>query len=153
MRRLLAIPIIVVALVLAAAPVVADPPTEVAGHWDYALLGPPDVRVAGQNTFVHAMDEGTWTGSFVGTSIEEFVVVEHRNHAFYKGEMVFEGCVGDACGMMTIKTNGTLVYGQDWVGHWVIQDATDGLEGLHGNGTFTGPPFSLDYKGQINFRG
>ncbi len=156
--------VLAVALTLAAVPVSAGPPAPVSGTWDYALTGPPEVRVAGPNVFIYGQDRGEWGGSFDGYTEEEFVVVCHPNagFSFYKGEMTFYGTVADESGVeyegtMVLKANGTQYSDTcdpspaEWEGQWVIIGGTEDLSNVHGQGTFHGPSFHLLYEGQIHF--
>ncbi len=149
---------------VATVPVSAGPPVPASGTWDYALTGPPEVRVAGRNVFIYGQDRGEWGGTFDGYTEEEFVVVCHptAGFSFYKGEMTFYGTVVDESGVeyegsMVLKTNGKQYADtcepnpSEWQGHWVIIGGTEGLADIHGQGTFSGPSFHLLYKGQIHF--
>jgi hypothetical protein len=165
-RSIVLLLVLAVGLALAAVPAAAGPPIEASGDWTYlpAITG---ARDAGPNTFLYGTDTGTWTGTFLGTSDEEFVVVCHRKGGFnfYKGEMTFTGTVEDESGelrsgTMVIKTNGKQgavsedcgpVFDTNWYGHWVIIGGTGELADVHGQGTFWGPPLDLDYEGQIHF--
>jgi hypothetical protein len=153
-----------IALTLAAVPVSAGPPAPVSGTWDYALTGPPEIRVAGPNVFIYGQDRGEWGGGFDGYTEEEFVVVCHPNagFSFYEGEMTFYGTVADESGVehegtMVLKTNGRQYSDTcdpspaEWEGHWVIIGGTEDLSNVHGQGTFHGPSFHLLYEGQIHF--
>jgi hypothetical protein len=156
--------VLTVALALAAVPVSAGQPTAASGTWDYALTGPPEVKVAGPNVFIYGQDRGEWGGTFEGYTEEEFVVICHANagFSFYKGKMTFYGTVVDESGIqhegtMVLKTNGKQYSDTcdpspaEWNGHWVIIGGTDGLADTHGQGTFHGPSFHLIYEGQIHF--
>ncbi len=66
--------------------------------------------------------------------------------------MEFTGYVDGVHGTMMIKTNGILKDGI-WTGNWVIQHGAGELASVHGQGTFVGPPLSLDYEGRIHFSG
>ena len=163
-RSIVLLLVLTVALTLAAVPVSADQPVTVSGTWDYALTGPPEVRVAGSNVFIYGQDRGEWGGTFEGYTEEEFVVVCHPDagFSFYKGEMTFYGTVLDESGIrqegtMVLKTNGKQYSDTcdpspaEWEGHWVIIGGTEGLANVHGKGTFHGPSFHLTYEGQIHF--
>ena len=153
-----------VALMLAAVPVSAGQPTAASGTWDYSLTGDLEVKVAGPNVFMFGQDRGEWGGTFEGYTEEDFVVICHPKAGFslYMGEMIFYGTVVDEFGVqhegtMVLKTNGKqysdtcLPSSAEWNGHWVIIGGTDGLADLHGQGTFHGPSFKLEYAGQTHF--
>jgi hypothetical protein len=151
MRKLVAIPLVVVAMAMVAVPAVAAPSIDVEGEWTYV----PDfwvVKEVGPNLFIEGTDVGTWTGSLEGTSEEEFVGVFHKDNGNYQGVMEFTGSVLGVYGTMTIKTNGVLQDGS-WTGNWVIKHGTGDLAGVHGQGTFWGPPLDLDYEGRVHFKG
>lgn len=159
MKRLLSIPLMVCALTLMAAPASAVPPAQASGDWDYVPTAIEVVPGPGQTTFTYGEDDGTWTGTFAGTSTEEFVVVNHakKGFNFYKGVIEFTGSVDGRFGTMTIRTNGkqdpgTVEPGPGlWSGRWVIVGGTGDLVNLHGQGTFSGPSLFLDYEGQYHF--
>jgi hypothetical protein len=158
MKRLLVLPLVLFALLFGAAPASAGPPQEASGEWTYVptLVG---VKQAGPNLFFYGTDIGTWTGTFEGTTTEDFVVVCHPNAGvtFYKGTMEFTGSVDGREGTMILKTNG--IQATDtcdpspapWSGRWVIIGGTGELADVHGTGTFTGPSLDLDYSGQVHF--
>ena len=159
MKRLLAIPMTVVALMTVAVPASAGRPDTASGDWDYVPTSIEVVPGPGQTTFVYGEDIGTWSGTFVGTSTEEFVIVNHAKAGFnfYSGVIEFTGSVDGRVGTLTIKTNGkqdpgTVQPGPGlWFGHWVIVGGTGDLANLHGQGTFNGPSLFLDYDGQYHF--
>ena len=158
MKRLLALPLVLFALLFGVAPASAGPPQEASGEWTYVptLVS---VKQAGPNLFFYGTDIGTWTGTFEGTTTEDFVVVCHPNAGvtFYKGTMEFTGSVDGREGTMILKTNG--IQESDtcdpspaqWSGRWVIIGGTGELADVHGTGTFTGPSLDLDYSGQVHF--
>ncbi len=163
-RSIVLLMALVFAMTLAAVPVSAGPPTAASGTWDYALTGPPEIRVVGPNVFIFGEDRGEWHGTLEGFTEEEFVVACYgeAGFSFYRGEMTFSGTVMDEAG---IRHEGTAVlkasgiqYSDtcdpspaEWQGNWVILGGTEGLANLHGRGTFHGPSFHLLYEGQIRF--
>ncbi len=159
MKRLLGIPMMVGALLMGTVPASAGPPNTASGDWDYVPTSIDVVPGPGQTTFIYGEDTGTWLGTFVGTSTEEFVIVNHAKAGFnfYSGVIEFTGSVDGQQGTLTIKTNGkqdpgTVQPGPGlWFGRWVIVGGTGGLANLHGQGTFTGPSLSLDYVGRYHF--
>lgn len=165
MRRISVLLAVIAIMLVGVVPATAGPKTEASGAWTY-IPAITDVKVAGPNMFVYGTDDGEWTGTFTGTTVEEFVVVCHpkADFNFYKGEMTFTGTVEDEAGVhsgtMVIKTNGKQgavaddcgpVFDTDWHGHWVIIGGTGDLADIHGHGTFKGPSLSLTYEGQIHF--
>ncbi len=119
-------------------------------------------RTAGNTTFIHSTSNSTFTGSFAGTSSDEFVVVCHQKGPesvtnFGKLTINFTGEVDGRVGGMTMKATGKQdsttcdPSGAIWYGKWVILGGTGELAQLHGNGEWTGPSFNLDYTGIIHF--
>ena len=164
MRRALFVLLIVFGLVLAPIPVGADEGVDVSGDWTYVPTYLEFVERDGPNIFALGGDIGTWTGGFVGTTTEDFVLVHSPagGYNLYSGELRFEGAVEDADGVlrsgtMTMQTHGkqdpgTLEPSDSlWVGHWSIVSGTGELEGIQGHGRFVGPSFDLDYWGTVYF--
>lgn len=162
MKRLTLVPLMLGALMLGVAPAAAGPPEEAGGEWTYV----PDLagltfRTAGNTTFVEGTEASTFTGTFEGTSNDEFVVVCHQKGPdsmnFVKGTIAFTGEVGGHVGDLTMKFIGKQdsttcdPSGAIWFGTWVIIGGTGELADLHGHGTWTGPSFDLDYTGKIHF--
>ena len=163
MKRLLLIPLVLCALMLGVTTALAGPPEQASGDWTYV----PDLdgltfRTAGNTTFVHGTEVSTFTGTFVGTSDDEFVVVCHQKGPesfknFGKITINFTGEVDGRVGGLTMKITGKQdsttcdPSGAIWSGKWVIVGGTGELTDLHGNGTWTGPSFDLDYTGKIHF--
>ena len=162
MRRISVLLAVMAVMFVGVIPATAGPKTEASGDWTY-IPAITDVKVAGPNVFLFGTDVGTWTGTFTGTSEEEFVIVCHpkAGFAFYKGEMTFDGTVEDEAGLhdgtMVIKTRGKQVTDTCdpspaiWNGRWVIIGGTGGLADVHGHGTFWGGSTDLDYEGQVHF--
>jgi hypothetical protein len=163
MKRLLLIPLVCCALMLAITPAAASPSEEASGEWTYEVdLASLTVRTAGNTTFIYGTSNSKFTGSFAGTSSDEFVVVCHEKGPesvmnFGKLTINFTGEVDGRVGSMTIKARGKQESttcdpsGAIWYGEWVIVGGTGGLVDLHGNGEWTGPSFDLDYSGKIHF--
>jgi hypothetical protein len=163
MKRRLLVPLVLCALVLGVTPAVAGPPEEAAGDWTY-VVDPSGItfREAGNSLFISATEVSTFTGTFVGTSADEFVVVCHQKGPdsvmnFVKGTVEFTGEVAGRAGDLTMKFRGKQdsttcnPSGAIWYGTWVILGGTGELADLHGNGEWSGPSFDLDYTGHIHF--
>ncbi|MBN1811945.1 MAG: DUF3224 domain-containing protein [Anaerolineae bacterium] len=142
----------------------AGPPTDVEGDFVY-VPAVVSLRQAGDNLFLEATDTATWTGAFVGTSTEEYVVVLHGatgvfgtpdfgfEKANYKGTVTFTGEVEGKTGTVEIlfvgKSPGDLA---DWTGTWRIISGTGELANLHGTGVFwNNAIMDIHYEGQIHF--
>ncbi|MGI9577878.1 MAG: DUF3224 domain-containing protein [Microthrixaceae bacterium] len=163
MKRLLMVPLVMCALMLGVTTAAAGPPEEASGDWTYV----PDLagltfRTAGNTTFVEGTEVSTFNGTFEGTSDDEFVVVCHQKGLesymnFVKITIEFTGEVEGRAGELTMKATGKQdsttcdPSGAIWSGKWVILGGTDELADLHGNGTWSGPSFDLDYTGKIHF--
>jgi len=142
---------------------VAGPPEEASGDWTYTVdLSGLTFRTVGNTTFVHGVQVSTFTGTFVGTSYDEFVVVCHQKGPesfmnFVKATNEFTGEVDGRVGGFTMKGTGKQhsttcdPSGAIWSGKWVILGGTGELADLHGHGAWTGPSFDLDYTGTIHF--
>jgi len=133
----------------------ATPPQTAEGEWKYSLLPgyPVTTKVAGGNTFRYGEEEGTWTGTFDGTSEDYFEVIMHPSgFVTCQGQINFDGTVNGKSGTMVILFVGkkNLETGL-WSGKWVILSGTGDLANLRGKGTWEGPSFDLDYSGQIHF--
>jgi hypothetical protein len=163
MKRLLMMPLLLCALMLGVAPAAAGPPTAAAGAWTYEVdLAGLTSRSAGNTTFLYATEFSTFTGTFAGTSVDEFVVVCHQqspdvSRNYVKGTIEFTGDVEGQTGTMVMKFVGKQTSdtcdpsGAIWSGTWVILQGGGELADLHGHGTWTGPSFDLDYAGQVHF--
>lgn len=158
MRRLLVGVLTVLAVALSATTASADhePATPVSGDWTYvpAVVG---FEEFGPHLLLYGTDVGTWTGTFEGTSYEEFTLMFHASgDNYYRGLMEFEGTVDGRSGTMIIQAWGVQSpggiepgTGGDWSGSWVILSGTGELEGIEGRGSFAGPSLDLDYWGKV----
>ena len=163
MKRLLLIPLVLCVLMLGVTAAVAGPPEEASGDWTYVPdLGGLTFRTAGNTTFVYGTEVSTFTGTFVGTSDDEFVVVCHQEGPesfmnFVKITIDFTGEVDGRAGDLTMKATGKPdsttcdPSGAIWSGKWVVLGGTGELADLHGHGAWMGPSFDLDYTGKIHF--
>lgn len=160
-------------LTLTAACVLAVPATaaaehphdDAAGTWDYAPVEINFDKEAGNQTFLSGVTADEFHGTFEGYGRQEFSLTHHAAKQFniYWGVTEFEGTVTvDEVayeGTMTIRTVGrqdpgyVLPSALPWEGTWVIVHGTGELEGIHGQGTFTGPSFSLVYEGTVHLTG
>jgi hypothetical protein len=154
---------------LLVAPVYATKPTQISGTWGptsgMTLIGPE--HTAGGNHFDAFTNTGKYlTGPITGT-FEQTVTL-----TFHTGEPVFveepplgflwridrtidatvDGKSGTVVMRLLCKGTATAT-GTSLEGTWVIISATDGLAGLHGQGTWWNlpPTMKLGYEGQIHF--
>jgi hypothetical protein len=150
------------ALALGATPAAATPPEGAAGDWTYTV-NPDELafRTAGTNTFISGPQYSTLTGTFDGTSVDQFVVVCHQKapdlvESFVTLATEFTGEVNGLVGTMTMKSVGKETSTTCnpspavWHGTWVSIGGTGGLADLHGHGQWWGPSFDVDYSGQIH---
>jgi len=131
----------VAAFVVIALPVLAGPPEDASGLWQYTpyIL---DARSAGCNTIFTTFEDGVWTGTFTGTSTEDGKVVIHCKGSWsFNAIVTFDQVTVDGItGTLVMAVNGTRPTDTaDWFGYWVITDGADGLENLRGHGTWWGP--------------
>ena len=123
------------------------------GKWTYVPIE-KDTRVVDDYTFVLGSEEGTWTGTFTGTTYDAYVAMKDPagvSHLYY-GLIKFDSIVIDGReGSLIISFGpGEKVEGQ-WSGVWEIVSGTNELENLHGKGTWWGPSQNLDYEGHLHF--
>ena len=141
-------------------PAYARPPQEAEGLWQYQPII-LEVKESGCNTFLTTFEDGLWTGTFDGSSTEDARVVIHCNGSWsFHATVTFDQVTVDGkSGTLEMKVNGSRPDAfSDWTGRWVITDGTDGLENLHGQGTWEGPGSpgggewgDIFYYGQIHF--
>lgn len=154
--------VIVVLVLLAAIPVAASTPIDVAGTLYYIPYPDPDTepKVAGGNTFLETIEYSRWEGSFDGVSYDECSVVVHRSGAWaYNAIAYFSGSLDGRIGGLTLRLTGNRPDAfSDWEGQWVILGGTEGLANLHGQGIFYGPGSpgfgeegAVTYEGQVHF--
>ncbi len=150
-------------LVVTQASAQAGPPTDAAGSWDY-ITAVEGVRVAGCNTFLTLTESDEFDGTINGDSNPDLgtsTVVLHCNGSVsFHGRLYFDEVTVDGrTGSMVMLTQGRLAAGDlEWSGQWTILSASDGLDGLHGNGSWWGPgaggpglPGELYYDGKVHF--
>lgn len=133
---------------------VAVTPGQAIGLWQYSSEI-VDIKVAGCNTFAKTIEEGIWTGTFEGTSVENGQVVLHCSGAFSFNAIVsFEGSVDGKYGTMVMSVVGSRPDGfSDWNGRFVILGGTGDLTNLHGQGIWYGPGASGGGWGDIYYEG
>ena len=173
--------LLLVCLVLPVAVYAGSPHEEVEGYFNYAPTG-CDFEMFPSDNYIgrECHDDGVYGtlpddpneyGDFVGESSEVYELVLHGFQEFeevppyfpifekkgwYKGIVDFEGTVGEsAWGTMRIKYIGKSLPGEFvWSGTWRILGGEDGLEGIHGGGTWEGsddPNFMVHLEGKIHF--
>lgn len=161
-------PLALLAVVLSAAVVHADPPNEANGTLTYDLSTAEIVstRQAGQTLFIDVTIEGSIEGTLTGDIKEAYTVVHHSKALFntYRGVLEFEGTVKDADdveheGSLRLLTRGRQDPGLPIPSatpsymSWVIVEGSGGLEHVQGHGSGTLIVDTLVYTGQVHFSG
>jgi hypothetical protein len=150
MRKLLFVLGITLLFILVAAPGAgAASSAAVAGEWTWVNTGGEEKAVPVDHGLLEAKavsgwgtEDGTWTGTFAGTSKDAFNYVGTASGIFL-GTLTadFEGKVNGVAGTMTMRMNfyaspATVIM----TGHWAICEAGGGLAGLRGTGTWSQYP-------------
>jgi hypothetical protein len=155
-------------ILLSVAPVNAGKPTQVSGTWGptsgITIIGPE--HTSGGNHFDVFINTGKYlTGPITGTFEQTVMVTFHTGEPvfveappldfFWRIDRTIDATIGDKTGtivMRLICKGSATTTGTALEGTWVIISATDGLAGLHGQGTWWNiPPGKLGYEGQIKF--
>jgi hypothetical protein len=136
------------------------------------------VQTVGQNTIITLEETGCFHGTFEGTWVgTERDVIHPNGTVSLQASGVFSGTVNGGSGTCVTSFSAALTGNGD-VTHWVVDQGTGDLAGLHGQGTTQGdaiehgpgcpvsgfdctdcPPatgtcddsFTLNYTGQIDF--
>jgi hypothetical protein len=159
-------------LVLLMPTVLATQPEYVSGwlHYSPHPVLPFPEKMADDNVFLNTWEEAEWNESIVGNARDEpcRVVIHGANQfpnpttfdfRWYTGISNFTtAIVGSKTGGLIIRMVGKAEFGQIWHGEWVILSGTDGLEGIHGQGTWSGQGAGgmntwgyVHYEGWIHF--
>jgi hypothetical protein len=138
----------------------ASPPTAVSGELDY-WFQVTDMRDAGPNTFMEAIEQEEWRGDMVGTGDSVFTVGMLQGFWTVWLRSEFVGEIDGRHGTLVMQLVGKKPADQDWYGQWVILGGTGELANAHGRGTWWGPGYRSDdkeagdpdcyYSGQIHF--
>jgi hypothetical protein len=142
----------------------AGPPETASGRWHYNFLYDKSVKGAGCNTFYDSVEEGDWSGTFNGDSIDEGLFVEHCSGSLSFNAKVYidDATVEGKKGSLEISVVGRWPSGADrWTGTWVIANGSGELKHLRGQGTWWGSgdpdpnhPLNwgyVDYVGSYHF--
>ena len=155
MMKKLLLTLLLVCLVLpvASLPVYATTPTEVSGTFTYGFdCDAPEPL--GVNLFLHCTDNETWTGPLEGTATTEYWLIWNTRSEVMvfssKGE--FDGSVlGSGPGVAEFQLTGILKAGaEEWQGTWWMGQGSEGLENVHGEGTWDGLGV-FEYEGLVHF--
>ena len=122
------------------------------------------LRQVGPNTIIVLSITATFTGTFDGTWVGTERDVTHADRSVtLQGSGVFTGSVSGRSGTMIFSYQVSVSPNGREVTHWVVDQGTGDLAGIHGQGTTpsdqeTGPTgdcawdtFVLEYTGQIRF--
>lgn len=152
-KVLMTLLIVGMVLPIASLLVYAEVPTEALGEFDYVPVCDFPGETLGGNWFLHCTDTEHWTGPLQGTATTEYWVIFHRSGvATFSSKGVFQGTVlGSDPGIAEFQLTGILQAGAaEWQGTWRMGQGTDGLEDVHGGGTWNGAgPFA--YDGLVHF--
>jgi hypothetical protein len=167
-KRIETLLIVLMLMVVLAAPVHAGEFQEASGEWCYIPTPVEEPKIAGDNVFVVSAEEATWSGTFVGTSEETGNVYTHKGDGFwlFRGRVHLEVTVLDSTGQprsgeLFMRVDGTRPDAfSAWEGNWLITGGTGELKNLRGRGQvggigYTGDPPNVPgcvtYGGTIHF--
>jgi hypothetical protein len=149
----------------------ADPPPSVSGDFEICDFTILTIRQAGRFNFVAT---GSQTQTFTGDLVGALAITADRPEhdvirtadgtlntvlsVTFHGSGTFTGSIlGSAEGMAVMSYAGRIAADGTGVAYWVIDQGTGGLDGVHGQGTFTAAPNPVTgctdgtYAGQIQF--
>ena len=151
MRRLLFF-VVVVGVAFGAVPAAATPPTPLSGSFTVVSTSITSTRTAGGNTFITLERVAALSGTFTGTSTDTVLLVMHRNGTTsIRGEGTCVCSVEGRTGTFDYRFEGGGTFPTSASGQFVVGHGTGGLEGLHGQGTFSGDFFVANVEGQYHF--
>jgi hypothetical protein len=168
MRRVVALVaalVLVMSLVPAVAAKQAGTTTPVSGTWTWVNTGAVWTDLPDGSQQVVGEEAGSWTGSFQGTSHDEFVMTfqpplwtsDALPWGPAEGSLTasFDGLAGDKNGTMVMEM--TIVEAANtWVmtGSWTIASGTGALKHVSGSGSWycSGMAASATYWGSITWR-
>lgn len=154
MKKLLRLLLLVcMVLPMASLPAYAEVPTEVSGTFTYVPVCEFPGEYLGANWFLHCTDTETWTGPLAGTVTTEYWVIFHGSGvATFSSKGQFVGSVlGSDEGTAEFQVTGILKANADeWQGTWWMGQGSEGLEGVHGEGTWDGLGV-FEYEGLVHF--
>ena len=134
---------VAVALALVLAPTAgaagATTPRAASGTWTWVTTGAEGVDVGGGDTFVTGTEDGTWTGTFQGTSVDYFAGLLPADGSAYGAlTVVFRGKIEHARGgfVMHLSWQAPPLPNMLMWGKWTIVTARGGLKHLLGSGTW-----------------
>jgi len=121
--------------------------------WDLTTLQITNSIGAGGNTILWGTTTVYVTGNFGGTATDSWRETLYRTGAFSLWDrMAIPTTLDGKSGTVTMLLAGRAASpGSYWTGEWVILRATDGLEGLHGVGTWWTANLGYDFSGEVHF--
>lgn len=162
MKKLLRLLLLICTILpMASLPAYAEVPTEVSGTFTYLPDCTEEIR--GVNLFLHCTDIEWWTGDLDGEALTEYWAKFYPSGAAtFSSKGVFYGSVlGSAPGTAVFEVTGISQAGTDqWQGTWRIGQGSEGLENVHGQGTWYGPEpptpppgedYTFPYDGLVHF--
>jgi Protein of unknown function (DUF3224) len=151
MRKLLYLAVGAVAAATAI-PASATPPTPVTGTFAVVTATPTSTRTADGNTFTTLTRTAALSGTFTGTTTDTVTLVMHSNGTTsLRGAGTCVCTVEGRTGTFDYRFSGAGTFPTSVVGRFVAGHGTGGLEGLHGQGSFSGNFFVAVLDGQYHF--
>lgn len=137
----------------------AAPPATASGNWTDCNLQVNSQSANGDTIVTVTITEtfsGALAGNWVGT---EWDVVHADNSGTFQGVGVFTGSADQHSGSAVMSYAGTFPSSGPFKAQWTIDNGSDGLQNVHGQGTFGGTsatatkdcaaPYAGTYSGQI----
>jgi hypothetical protein len=158
-------------LPLVTLPVFGGAPTDVGGSFGYTFYSTGDAKIGGRNLFFPSGDDETWIGDLDGTAGTLYTLILHGTDPYsdpgqFVSKGTFVGSVqGSDEGTAAFQLTGHQKAGVLWYGTWSIGRGTEGLKGVHGQGTWwfdpgaaqdpdpgpDDPPMFFTYEGQVHW--
>jgi hypothetical protein len=114
-------------------------PREAAGTWSWVNTGWDEWKTTPKGVvYVSGTEEGTWTGTFEGTTVDEFGArIWPDGTVWALLRLSFEGTVNGKTGTLEFLTTAVLRDPDGTMhGEWTISSGTDELANLRGQGTW-----------------
>src|SRR3989442_7603908 len=154
MRRIISVPILLLAALLLAPLAYGTTPISASGTITPIQSLGVVILVAGGNTFFHHNDVHTLTGTLVGTTSEDVTIIVNLStgQGTLSGLLFFTGTANGVSGTAVLKLVG-IVNVPTIQGSFAIISGDGGLANLRGQGTFVFDNAFIGgaYTGQIHF--
>jgi hypothetical protein len=165
MRRAFLVFVTVVLAAVASIPVTSAAPPERSGKawhaegtWSFTTTEWVEWRKTHNGTsFVTGSEDGTWTGTFKGASVDDFGAKLRSNGSLEAMlQITFTGTVAGKSGTLEIATTAFVPFfhpQRPMTGDWYIVSGTGGLANLHGQGSWVMPlnEDHIVYEGIVKF--